>query len=286
MINSRVLRLDYAKAMKVNALSPSAMLDSIWSNRGLIAILVHREVLHRYRGSFLGLVWSFINPALTLIIYTFVFTVVFKAKWTSSSESKTEFALVLFAGLIVFTLLAECLNKAPTLILSNANYVKKVVFPLEILPIVVLGSALFHAAISFLVWLVAYSVFYGPPHLTALLLPIAILPLLCFVLGASWALASLGVYLRDTSQFVGSVISALMFVSPIFYPVSALPPDYQMLLRLNPITTVVEHVREVLFWGVVPKLSGYSLFLLFAIGVAWLGFVWFQSTRKGFADVI
>jgi lipopolysaccharide transport system permease protein len=272
--------------MKVNSISPLAMLGSLWSNRGLVAALIHREVLHRYRGSVLGLIWSFINPAMTLTIYTFVFTVVFKAKWTSSSESKTEFALILFAGLIVFTLLAECLNKAPSLILSNANYVKKVVFPLEILPIVALGSAIFHACVGFFVWLIAYSIFYGAPHLTALLLPIAIFPLLCFVLGVSWGLASLGVYLRDTSQFVSSAIAALMFISPIFYPVSALPPKYQILLRINPITTAVEHIREVLFWGTVPKLSEFFLFLLISVVTAWLGFVWFQSTRKGFADVI
>ena len=170
-----------------------------------------------------------------LVVYTFVFSVVFNARWSAGSDSKTEFALVLFAGLIVFNLFAECANRAPGLILANVNYVKKVVFPLEILPWVALGSAMFHAMISLGVWLAAYVLLFGLPHVTALFLPLVFLPLAFFIMGVSWALASLGVYLRDVSQFVGILTTVLMFLSPIFYPVTALPEAYRSFLLLNPL---------------------------------------------------
>jgi len=234
----------------------------------------------------LGILWSFFNPIFMLIVYTFVFSVVFKARWNAGSESKTEFALVLFAGLIMFNLFAECVNRAPSLILSNVNYVKKVVFPLEILPVVSLGAALFHSLISLGVWLVAYAMLFGVPHITVLLWPLIIFPLLLFIMGMTWILASLGVYLRDVSQFIGIVTTVLMFMSPIFYPVDALPEAYRHLLLLNPLTSAIEQARGVLFWGKTPDLTILSGYLLGAILVALLGFAWFQKTRKGFADVL
>ncbi len=182
-----------------------------------------------------------------LVVYTFVFSVVFKARWSSGSDSKAEFALVLFAGLMVFNLFSECINRAPGLILSNVNYVKKVVFPLEILPFVTLLSALFHMGVSLVVWLLAYVILIGPPHLTVLYLPLILLPLALLIMGLSWALASLGVYLRDVSQLIGVVTMSLMFLSPIFYPVTALPQTYRYLLYLNPLTTVIEQARAVLY---------------------------------------
>lgn len=245
-----------------------------------------REVIGRYRGSVMGILWPFINPIFMLIIYTFVFSVVFKARWNAGSDSKTEFAFVLFAGLIVFNLFAECFNRAPSLILSNTNYVKKVVFPLEILPWVALGSALFHALISLGVWLIAYLILFGIPHITVLLLPLIILPLLLFIMGLTLAIASLGVYLRDVGQFIGILTTVLMFLSPIFYPVTALPEKYQHILLLNPLTPAIEQTRDVLFWGKAPDMASMSIHLLSAALVAWLGFAWFQKTRKGFADVL
>jgi lipopolysaccharide transport system permease protein len=191
--------------MRIFPTSPIEMVASLWSNRELIKASATREVLGRYRGSVFGLLWSFFNPLLMLAIYTFVFSVVFKARWDVNSESKTEFALVLFAGLIIFNLFNECINRAPAVILNNPNYVKKVVFPLEILPVVTLLSALFHALISLAVWLLAYVVFFGVPHVTVLYLPLVILPLLLFVMGLSWVLASLGVFLRDVTQFIGTI---------------------------------------------------------------------------------
>jgi lipopolysaccharide transport system permease protein len=222
-----------------------------------------------------------------LAVYTFVFSVIFQARWgTDGSGSKTEFALLLFAGLIMFNLFAECINRAPGLILGNVNYVKKVVFPLEILPFVGLLSALYHALISLLVWLIAYVVFFGVPHATMLYLPLVLVPFALFVMGLSWALASLGVFLRDVSQFIGVVTVSMMFLSPIFYPASALPEAYRYLLYLNPLTPVIEMTRGLLFWGKLPEWLDLSFYWLATGAIAWLGFAWFQKTRKGFADVL
>lgn len=272
--------------MQQFSIAPRQMLASSWRNRGLIKALVEREVLGRYRGSLFGILWSFFHPLFMLTVYTFVFSVVFKSRWSGGSDSKTEFALVLFAGLIIFNLFAECVNRAPTLILTNVNYVKKVVFPLEILPWVALGSAIFHACISLLVWLLAYMLLFGMPHPTVLLLPLVILPLPFFILGLSWVLAALGVYLRDATQFIGILTTTLMFLSPIFYSAESLPPEYRHLLALNPLAPVIEQARQVLFWGRMPDLTLFATSLGGSMLIAWLGFAWFQKTRKGFADVL
>ncbi|HSB98134.1 MAG TPA: ABC transporter permease, partial [Spongiibacteraceae bacterium] len=153
-------------------------------------------------------------------------------------------------------------------------------------PWVTLGSALFHASISLAVWLIAYLLLYGTPHLTILLLPLVILPLPLFIMGVTWCLASLGVYLRDVSQVIGLFTTVLMFLSPIFYPATALPENYRHLLLLNPLTPAIEQARSVLFWGKAPDLAALLSYLLASLLVAWLGFAWFQKTRKGFADVL
>lgn len=266
--------------------SPMSLLGSLVRNRQLIWSLVRREVIGRYRGSALGLLWSFFNPVFMLLVYTFVFSVVFKARWPGGTESKTEFALVLFAGLMLFNFFAECINRAPSLILANVNYVKKVVFPLEILPCVALGSAFFHLLISLSVWMVFYLIFYGVPHATLLLFPIVVFPLVVVVLGLSWFLSSLGVFLRDVSQFIGILTTVLMFMSPIFYSASILPKEYQGFLHLSPLTAVVEQARNVLFWGRGIDWGIWSMYTVAAFIIAALGYAWFQRTRKGFADVL
>ena len=264
----------------------TALFSSLWKNRSLIAALTKREIEGKYRGSAFGLLWSFFNPLFMLLVYTVVFSVVFKARWNSSGDSKVEFALILFAGLIVFNLFAECIGRAPGLVLLNTNYVKKVVFPIEILPIVSIGAALFHALVSLVVWLIAYILIVGAPNATVIYLPLVLLPLLFLVMGLSWALASLGVYLRDVSQLIGIVITTLMFLSPIFYPASALPEDYRPLLYLNPLTPVIEMVRDVLYWNKAPNWVLLGGCIVVSAAVGWLGFAWFQRTRKGFADVL
>lgn len=273
--------------MKHFSASPREMVASFWRNRNLIRNLVQREVIGRYKGSMLGIFWSLATPIFMLGIYTFVFSVVFKARWgEGGSDSKTEFALVLFAGLMVFNLFSECIGRAPGLILANVNYVKKVVFPLEVLPWVSVGSALFQFLVSLGVWLVAYGVLFGLPHWHALLLPMVLVPLILFIMGLSWALASLGVYLRDVGQIIGVLITVLMFLTPIFYPASSLPPAFQSLIFLNPLTAPIEMTRDLMYWGRIPSLNLLALSAGGALGFALLGFAWFQKTRKGFADVL
>ena len=268
------------------SIAPQEMFASVWRHWGLITASTKREVLGRYRGSVLGIFWSFANPLFMLAVYTFVFSTIFKARWTGGTGSKIEFALVLFAGLIVFNLFSECISRAPSLILSNVNYVKKVVFPLEILPVVGLLSALFHSAVSLVVWLLAYLFLVGIPHITVLYLPLILVPLLLFTMGLSWALASLGVFLRDVSQFVNIAMTVLMFLSPIFYPATALPEAYRQLLSANPLVPAIEQTRAVLYFGISPDFQTLAIYWIATFVVAWLGFAWFQSTRKGFADVL
>jgi len=263
------------------------MFTTLWCNRSLVASLIKREVTGRYKGSVFGILWSFFNPVLMLAVYTFFFSVVFKARWPGGSDSKTEFALILFSGLMVFNLFSECITRSPGLILSNVNYVKKVVFPLEVLPWVTLGAALFHLAISFGVWIIFYVVFFGTPHLSILMFPLMLLPLLFLALGFGWGLASLGVYLRDVSQIVGSIMPVLLFLSPVFYPISRLPEKYRVMVHINPVTVAVEQARDVMIGsgGGINWVS-WVVYCLVSVCVAWLGFAWFQKTRKGFADVL
>jgi len=263
------------------------MARSLWHNRSLIRVLVVREVAGRYRGSVLGILWSFFNPVFMLAVYTFVFSVVFKARWSAAGdESRAEFAIVLFAGLLVFNLFAECINRAPSLILANANYVKKVVFPLEILPWVVFGAAMFHGLVSFVVWLIFYLVILGLPQVTLLLFPLMLVPLTLLIMGFSWFLAALGVFLRDVAQMIGVMTSLLMFLTPIFYPLAAIPEAYRLFLHFNPLTFIVEQSRGLLIFGVGLAWGRFVILTIAAFFVAWIGFAWFQKTRKGFADVL
>lgn len=263
------------------------MIGSFWRNLSLIRQLVRREVALRYRGSLVGLAWSLVNPLLMLLVYTFVFTEVFKARWGGVSEGgKADFAVILFVGLIAHGLLAESLSRAPTLVLSHANYVKKVVFPLEILPWVSLGSTLFHTIVSIVaLLLVQFAVAQRMPW-TAVLVPVVFAPLVLASLGFSWGLASLGVYVRDIAQMTPIVTTVLMFLAPVFYPTSALPPRYQRWLLLNPLTFVIEEARKVLVWGELPNWAGLLMYFVISTAVAWAGFWWFQRTRRGFADVL
>ncbi len=271
---------------KSHPTSPRALFASFWGNRELIVQLTRREVLSRYRGSILGLAWSFFNPLLMLVVYTFVFSVIFKARWGPNEESTADFAIVLFVGLIIHGLFAECVNRAPGLILANVNYVKKVMFPLEILPWVAAGSALFHCAVSIAVLLTAQLVFQHTLASTVVFLPIVLVPLLFATMGFAWFLASIGVYVRDIGQTIGIFTMVLLFLSPVFYPADALPENYRFLLLLNPLTSVIEDARRVLIWGQAPAWAGLMLYAAASFGVAWLGFWWFQRTRRGFADVV
>ena len=267
--------------------SLASLARSLWQHRQLIKQMAWREVIGRYKGSFIGLFWSFINPVLMLAVYTFVFSVIFKARWgIDGGDSKTSFALILFVGLIVHGLLAEVLNRAPSLIVSNVNYVKKVIFPLEILAAISLLAASFHSMVSILVLLLASAAinFYLP--WTVVLLPVVILPLIILIVGLSWILASLGVFIRDIGQTIGIITTVMFFLAPVLYPLSAMPEKYHPYILANPLTFIIEQAREVLIYGHLPNWSGLGIYMLIAIGIAWAGYAWFQKTRKGFADVL
>lgn len=268
--------------------SPAAMLKSLWRNRQLVLQMTKREVVGRYQGSAFGLAWSFLNPVFMLIVYTFVFSEIFKSRWggIGGDVSKTQFAVVLFVGMIVLSLFSEVLNRAPGLILSHVNYVKKVVFPIEILPVIAMGAALFHSFISLAVLMSAFALFNGYLHWTAIFIPLVMLPLVILTMGLAWILVSLGVFLRDVGQTIGIITTVLMFLSPVFYPATAVPERFRPFIMANPLTFIIEQSREVLIWGHLPNWLGLGIYTVLATVIAWGGFAWFQKTRKGFADVL
>ena len=270
----------------LHAIHPRVLWKSLREHRELIWQLSKREVMGRYRGSILGLLWSFFNPIVLLLVYTFVFNVVFKARWPGGKGNRVEFALIVFAGLIVFSLFAEMVNRAPSLILSNPNFVKKVIFPLEVLPYVALGTALFHTLVSFAILLVA-NLFLGDLfHWTFLLFPIVLIPLAPLCLGISWFLSSLGVFVRDVGQVINVAVQILLFMTPIFYPVSAVPISLRGYLEWNPLALIIEQMRGVILYGHLPNWFGLGLCFMVGTLVAWLGLVWFQRTKNGFANVL
>lgn len=270
----------------MNKLTPNALLESLFLNRGLLWDLVKRDFIGRYKGSFIGVAWSLFNPLLMLAIYTFVFSVAFQARWGTGEESKVAFALVLFSGMIVHSFFADCMNRAPTLITSHPNYVKKVIFPLEILPWMALGSALLHFLVSLTVLLVFCILTGAQLQAGTVLIPVLMLPLLLITIGLTWGFASLGVYLPDLAQGMGMLTTIALFLAPVFYPIDALPKAYQTALCFNPITLPILQIRDVMFWGKPIDWQGWAISLAIGGAVCCLGFWWFQKTRKGFADVL
>lgn len=268
-------------------ISPLEILRSALRNREIIFQMVKRDILARYRGSLLGVVWSFVTPLLMLTIYTVLFSVVFKARWgVEQMDNHADYAVILFVGLIIHSLFSECINRAPLLITSNANFVKKIVFPLEILPWITLGCAVFQACISLGVLLLAQLLLSGYIPWTAIFLPIIVAPFILMILGFLWFLAAMGVYIRDISHFTGLITSIMLFVSPVFYSISMLPEKIRTLALLNPLTVVITELRNVLLFGIVPNGLALSIYSVCSIVVAWIGFVSFQKTRQGFADVL
>jgi lipopolysaccharide transport system permease protein len=267
--------------------SPLEMILGAIRHKGLIFQMARREIQARYRGSILGMVWSLFTPLVMLSVYTFFFSVVFKARWgVEQSENHTEYALILFVGLIVHGLFSECFNRAPALIIGNVNFVKKIVFPLEILPWITLGNAIFHASISLGVLLMAQWIIHGFIPWTAVYLPMVIFPFLILLLGCMWFLAAMGVYLRDISQTTGIISTVLLFVSPVFYSLSILPATIQRMAMLNPLSLIITQMRGILLFNESPNFIALSLYSVLSMMFAWGGFFVFQKTRKGFADVI
>ncbi len=263
-----------------------ASLYALWTQRALIRQLSWRDIQSRYKGSAGGVLWAVVTPILLLTIYTAVFSGIFQARW-GQDGGPIEYALQLFVGLTVHGLAAECLNRAPVLMINNVSYVKRVVFPLQLLPVVTLISALFHFLISLLVLIIFYIIVKQDlPLMGVLYLPIIILPYLLFLAGITYLLAGLGVYLRDIGQLMGLVTTILLFLSPVFYPASMLPPKLQTIFMANPLTLIIEQTRAVVIGGMAPDLPKLGIYAVAAMGVFFFGLWAFTKMRKGFADVL
>lgn len=240
----------------------------------------------RYRGASFGLAWSLISPFLLLVIYTFAFGTVMGGRWPQAAAGDTSFSIILFAGLVVHGFFAECLIRAPLLITSNPHFVKRVVFPLEILPWPLVLSALFHTAMNTVVFIVLRLLLDGAFDWTIVLLPVVLLPLVTLALGMSWLLASLGVYFRDIAQITGVASMALLFLSSAMMPTQSVDSRYRWVFELNPLTFIIDQARNVMLWGVMPDWAGLGLYWLGALAVLFAGHAWFRATRRGFADVL
>ena len=265
--------------------------SSLWRHRVLLWRLSRREVEARYRGTMLGLLWSVLQPLLMLVIYTLIFSVVFRARWDAGSaveagEHSLVFAVNLFAGLIVFNFAADCLVRSPTLVVANPNYVRKVVFPLDVLGPVSVAGSFFHACVSMVVLALMQLLVFGALPITWLWLPLLWLPLLLVCCGLAWLLSAMGVYLRDTAQLMGLLVNVLLYVTPIFYPVKALPAAWRPILQLNPLASAVESMRQLAVAGVPPSPLGLLLVSLAALLFCQWSWSLFQRASRGFADVL
>jgi len=260
-----------------------------WRHRSLLMRLARREFEARYRGSALGVAWAALLPLVMIGIYTFVFTHVMRTRWVVSAEtteSVYSFAMLMFTGYILFSFFADAIGRAPGLMLENPSYIKKVVFPLEVLPWVAVVNALIGAGIALAVFMVLFLLLYGLPPLTILLLPFVVTPLVLITLGATYFLASFGVFLRDLRQFIPLITTALLFLSPVLYPLGAVPERFRAIISLNPLTIGVTEARQVIFWGEVPNLAEWGLYTVAGVLLASLGHWWFMRTKKAFADVV
>lgn len=266
--------------------SPLALFGTVPDYASLLWQFARRDITGRYRGSMIGFGWAVLNPLLLLAIYTFVFSIVLQLRWDGPVADRVDFALVIYAGMIVHGFFAECLTRAPSLILDNRNLVKRVVFPLEVLPWTVLVVAAFHFAVGVILIAAVALAKSGTLPLSALSLPVIVLPLALAALGFVYAFSALGVYLRDLGQLVGFIAMMLLFMSPVFYPVSAVPPAWRWIIAINPIATFIEETRGALLFGVWPRSVPLAAMWCVGLATASLGFFWFQRTRKGFADVL
>lgn len=261
-------------------------MSSLAKHLSLVWELAKRDVQGRYRGASFGLLWSLISPFLMLMIYSFAFGSVMKGRWPQIEAGHTSFSIILFAGLIVHGFFAECFAKSVTLITANPNFVKRVIFPLDILPWPMVLSALFHVAMNLAVFLVLRFIMDGEVTWTTVLFPVVLLPLVVLVLGISWFMAAAGVYFRDLSQITGPVAMAMLFLSSAMMPLDSVPESYRWVFEVNPLSFIIDQAREVLLWGRMPDWRGLGVYLLGGIVVFELGYLWFKVTRRGFADVI
>lgn len=256
-----------------------------WS---LVTQLTRREVDSRFRQSLMGGLWLVITPLAMLLVLTLVFRQVMGVRWPglSHEESHLAFALRLYAGLALFQFFADAVNRAPMLVLSQPQLVKKVVFPLELLAWVNVGSALVGLLVSGALLLAGVVWLQGGLPVSALALPLVWLPMVPLLLGLGWLLSGMGTYVRDVGQILGPVLSAMMFLTPIFFPVESLPAGVRGWMALNPLAEPITQTRRVLLEGAWPVWDAWALHAAVCMAVAVLGAAWFARVRRGFADVV
>lgn len=252
----------------------------------LFSFLVKNDIKQRYQGSVLGILWAIIIPLIMLTIYTFIFSEVFSAKWNVETGNKFEFALMLFCGLNLYNMFSDVLGRSVSLIQQNQNYVKKVVFPLEILPGVVTFSALFNCLIAFGVLIVANTVLNQSIHITLLEAPLVLIPHILFCCGIAFVFSAVSVYVRDLSNFVSVLVTILMYMSPVFFPLSAVPEKFRFIMMLNPMTYSIENMRGVILYGTHIDLGYYAISAVTALTVFVLGYWTFHRAKVGFADLL
>jgi lipopolysaccharide transport system permease protein len=269
---------------------PWLMVTGLWARRELIGEFTRRNIEIRHRGSRLGALWALINPLTMLGLYFVIFGVIYNTRFgVIKNETGYDCLLAMFLGLSLFHAFSETLSWAPSLIISNPNYVKKVVFPLEVLPVSYVGAAAFHLMVS-LALVLAGSIFSTAGlGWDALWLPILVLPLLVLSLGTAWLLAAVGVFVRDIGQLSAFAVTVLLFASAIMFPASmigAKSPELWSILRFNPILQIVDLARHTVLWHeplAWPKLAYvYGV----ATAVLALGAALFSVLRKSFAEVI
>lgn len=265
------------------------LVTSLVDHHHLIWQLTKRQVTARYRGSYAGLLWALLFPLLMLGIYTYVFGVLLKVRFAPGEAEGAgigAFAIFLFAGLILHQFMAECMNQATGLIIGHGSYVKKIVFPLEALGWMVLGTAGFHLLTGFMILLGAVLWTQGGLPWTVIYLPLVIAPFLILNIGIAWLLSALGVFLRDIGQIIAIVPTLLMFLSPIPFPMSSFPESVRNWVFLNPLTLITEQVRAVVLHGQNPDWAGLTIYALVAVAVAWFGLYVFLRSKQAFADVL
>jgi lipopolysaccharide transport system permease protein len=257
----------------------------VTEHAGLIRSLVERELTSRYKGSFVGLAWSIITPAVMIVIFTLIFSGIFQARFGNTPGHFT-FAVYLFCGLLPWIAFSDGIQRATTVLTDNVNFVKRVVFPIEALPVNVVFAALIHQLMGTIVLLISAFILQRTIHPTALWFPVLLIPQLLTALGLAWLMASLGVFLRDMAQFNQLFFMAWMYLTPIFYPEDQIPEGYRWLIEFNPMAPLIRSYRRILLDGEMPDWRGLAFTSLFAVVCFLFGYWWFARTKKAFADVI
>ncbi len=268
--------------VKVLCLLPKIILE----NHTLLLQMVKRNIASRYRGTTFGLIWSVVQPLMMLCIYTFVFSVVFQTRWGTTENVRGSFAIIMFCGMALFNIFSECVNIGCSVIVNNPNFVKKVVFPLEILPVVQVISSTVLGMIWFVLLLLGVLLVFHKLSFLMLLLPLILIPLAMFSLGITFFTASFGVYFRDTQYIVSVLLQILFFMTPIFYPIQAVPEKYHLFLEINPLTLMIGEARKIFLYGEFPDWINIGIIYLISFITLILGFLWFYKTKDGFSDVL